>query len=141
MKYTGDCPFKDIDEAKSFIIDYIITNYSKPGLGRLSCFIKETHTYIGWSGLKLHSDSNEVDLGFRIMKEFWNNGYATESSNIIIDHAFNTLNLPYIIGNFHYNNIASQRVLEKCNFKPNKTNYENNEKWYSYILQNSTTNQ
>jgi ribosomal-protein-alanine N-acetyltransferase len=32
IKYTGDVPFKNIEEARSFIIDY--DHYSKYGFGR-----------------------------------------------------------------------------------------------------------
>ena len=54
------------------------------------------------------------EIGFIFNPAFQNKGYATEASRSIIDHAFKKLNVHRIVGFCSMENIASQRVLEKC---------------------------
>ncbi|MFT5147613.1 MAG: ribosomal-protein-alanine N-acetyltransferase, partial [Flavobacteriales bacterium] len=76
MKYTGDLPFKDIEDTKKFVEDY--NHYNLHGYGRWSVILKSNKEFIGWCGLKKH-DTGYTDLGFRFSQEHWNKGYATES--------------------------------------------------------------
>jgi len=110
MKYTGDVAFKSVSEAEHFLKNY--SDYSKNGYGRWSVFIKETHQYIGWCGLKLN-DNNIVDIGFRFFRKEWGKGYATESAKASLEYGFTKLNIKEIIGRASLNNKASIKVLEK----------------------------
>ncbi len=56
---------------------------------------------------------DKVDLGYRLKKEYWGMGYATEASKAIIDHGFNVLNLDLIIAIALPENKASIRIMEK----------------------------
>ncbi len=70
-------------------------------IGNISLVIKDTETEIGWI-------SN---------KEYWNNGYMSEAVNALIDYAFSTFNINKIIATCTEKNIASYKVMEKCNMK------------------------
>ena len=54
---------------------------------------------IGCVGLLFHPDTNHwwgedgVELGYWIGEEYWGNGYAAESSERLIQHAFEDLNI------------------------------------------------
>ena len=50
-------------------------------------------------------------------EEYWGNGYATEASKAIINHAFSDLNVNEIYASYKYENKQSGRVLEKLGFK------------------------
>lgn len=110
LKYTGDPPFESIEDALAFVDGY--DNYSTDGFGRWTVRLKSDNSFIGWCGLKRHSNG-EVDLGFRIMRKHWGNGYATEAALGCIEYAFKSLDLPYLIGRAMKQNAASHRVLEK----------------------------
>lgn len=112
LKYTGDLPFSAIADAEKFLINY--SEYRKNGFGRWAVILKETESFIGWSGLKLNEE-NLVDIGFRFFKKEWGKGYATESAKAVLDYGFNTLKLKEIIGRASKDNISSIRVLEKLN--------------------------
>ena len=122
IKYTGDAPFKNIEEAQAFIKNYITTVYHKAhtttqtGLGRYAVTRKSDNIFLGWCGLKFNQDNRQVDLGFRFFEKYWNQGYATEASEACVSYAFKELHLPYIIARTHNNNTASQKVLKKLNF-------------------------
>ncbi|MBT3587817.1 MAG: GNAT family N-acetyltransferase [Flavobacteriaceae bacterium] len=110
LKYTGDLPFSSIVDAKKFLINY--SDYKENGSGRWAVILKETESFIGWSGLKLNEE-NLVDIGFRFFKKEWGKGYATESAKAVLDYGFTILKLKEIIGRASKDNISSIRVLEK----------------------------
>jgi ribosomal-protein-alanine N-acetyltransferase len=111
IRYTGDDPFASVKAAGDFIRKY--DAYAKTGYGRLTILLKSTLQYAGWCGLKLDPASSETDLGFRLHKKFWNQGYATEASLRCIDFGFKELNLDKIVGRAMQENKASINVLKK----------------------------
>lgn len=116
LQYTGDIPFKKEEDALAFIKNY--TAYDHTGIGRYAVIRKQDQQFLGWCGLKYHAKERKVDIGFRFFREYWNQGYATESAQAVIDYAFNTLNYPLLIARAHVLNIASHRVLKKCQMLP-----------------------
>lgn len=81
--------------------------------------ISEMHNpnyVIGFGGInyKHFNDEIKLNLGYRIDKEFWGRGYATELANSAIDFAFNELNINEIYALVRPTNLASIKVLEKC---------------------------
>ncbi len=114
IRYTGDPPFKSIDEAKEFLANY--SNYKLHGFGRWAVILKETNEFIGWCGLKKH-DEGFVDIGFRFFKKYWGKGYASEAAKATLAYGFQTLNFDEILGRSVAENLASIRVLEKLNMQ------------------------
>ena len=112
VRYTGDVPFVSIEEAAEFLKNY--TSYRDYGFGRWGVFLKETEGFMGWCGLKYSPELKEYDLGFRLMKKYWNKGYATEAGLACLKYGFNQFNIPEILGRVRPENIASVRALEKC---------------------------
>ena len=110
IKFTGDLPFKNIEEAEKFIENY--QEYKKHGFGRWAVEEKESKQFIGWCGLKLNEE-NYIDLGFRILKPEWKKGYATEAAKACIEYGFENLKLNLIIARTFEQNYPSQKVLEK----------------------------
>jgi ribosomal-protein-alanine N-acetyltransferase len=54
------------------------------------------------------------EIGFIFNPAFQNKGYATEASCALINYSFNELNAHRVVGFCSTENIASQKVLEKC---------------------------
>ena len=71
---------------------------------------------IGACGL-VQIDGPTPDLGYWIGAPYWGNGYATEATRAVIDHAFTTLGHEAIQAGARVTNPASRRVLEKCGFQ------------------------
>ncbi|NQV53135.1 MAG: GNAT family N-acetyltransferase [Flavobacteriales bacterium] len=114
VKYTGDPPFQSEKDARSFLENY--GEYAESGFGRWAVKAIEEERFIGWCGLKRHKNG-EVDLGFRLLKQEWNKGYATEASLACLKLAFETHRLSYVIGRAMQENKASLRVLEKIGMR------------------------
>ena len=112
-KYTGD-PMKDLDHAKKVLEQVILPQYALYNHGRWAVHTKSNLEFIGWCGLKFRPERNEIDLGYRLIKNAWGKGYATEAAYACIKYGFEKLNLQRIIGRAMPDNIASLNVLKKC---------------------------
>ena len=127
IRYTHD-PIADVEHAKQVLHEVMLPQYSLYDHGRWAVHLRSNLEFMGWCGLKYLSETNEVDLGYRLMKKFWGKGYATEAALACIEYGFNTLNLPVIIGRALPGNLASIKVLEKCGMK-----YLHDEVMHSYL--------
>lgn len=132
MKFTGDRSFAQLEEARSFLQDY--HPYQKDGLGRWGIKDKIHHTFVGWCGLKYHEDKGEIDLGFRIIKEEWNKGYATEAAQLCLRLAFHGMDIPKIVGRVQVGNEASIHVLQKLGFTYQHTFIEREKNWLQFEI-------
>lgn len=112
LKYTGNDPFKTLDEATKFIENY--PDYKRNGFGRWAVCSKENDVFLGWCGLKYDTELKETDLGFRFYKKYWGQNFATEAALACIQYGFEVLQLKEIVGRAYAANKASIRVLEKC---------------------------
>ena len=72
---------------------------------------------IGFNGLKFLPELGETDLGYRLRRDCWGRGFATESSLAIVRHGFEVLKLERILGLVLPGNHASIRVLEKVGMR------------------------
>jgi RimJ/RimL family protein N-acetyltransferase len=111
VKYTGDVSFTSVEEAQNFLLNY--DHYRKYGFGRWAVILKQTNDYLGWCGLKYTPDLDEFDIGFRLMKMHWNQGYATEAAKACLEIGFNKFNMKAIVGRAMKKNLASIKVLQK----------------------------
>ena len=112
IRFTGDEPFKSIEEASALIKNY--DQYRKHGYGRWTVLEEHSSEYVGWCGLNFNKESGETDLGFRFKRNAWGKGIATEAATACVNYGFNELKLAKIIGRAMKENRASIRVLEKA---------------------------
>jgi len=134
LKYTGDEIFNTIAEARTFFENYQLEVYDKVGYGRMTTILKETDEVIGWSGMKFHPENNEVDLGYRFHKRFWNKGYGTEAAIACLKYAYETLKLETVVAYADKKNIGSCRVLEKSGFTNKGMKEHYGKMWQYYEL-------
>jgi len=86
------------------------------GQGELSLLITFDGEPIGGCGLA-QLEGPAPDLGYWLGAPYWGNGYATEASRALIDHAFAALGCEALQAGARVTNPASRRVLEKCGFQ------------------------
>lgn len=114
LKYTGDVPFKSLAEARIFLENY--DQYTRHKLGRMAMIRKADDVWLGWCGLRMDEETNEVDLGFRVFREHWGQSYATEAAKATMEYG-QSLGIDRIIGRAVIHNSASIRILEKVGMK------------------------
>ncbi len=113
LRYLHEPELKDEADARRVIRDIILPQYSLYNLGRWAIILKEGNTFIGWCGLKYRPEKKEIDLGYRLVPQYWGYGYATEAATHTLRYGLDILNLETIIGQAHIENIASWTILEK----------------------------
>jgi [ribosomal protein S5]-alanine N-acetyltransferase len=112
VKYVHEPVLTSEAAAKKIILDIIMPQY-RHDLGRWALHTRSDMNFIGWCGLKLRPERNEIDLGYRLCKSEWGNGYATEAAEKTLQYGFNEQHLKLITGRAHIENKASIKVLEK----------------------------
>lgn len=138
-RYLGKKPITKKSQAEANI-KTIRQQYHDHGIGRWAMINKTTQEFMGWVGLKLNTTpinnhNNFYDIGYRIIKHFWGQGYATESAKAVLNYGFNTLRLNKIYGITELNNQASHQVLLKIGLSYINDFYDNNTqlklRWYA----------
>lgn len=142
-RYLGNNPVTTIEQSREYIKN-IRQQYQDNGIGRMAVFIKETDEFIGWAGLKLEHNvdghAQFYDVGYRFIKKYWGNGYATEAALFFVDYGFNELKLEKIVGCAMVKHSASRGALEKAGlqFIENFEDVEYGEcAWYEIVNPNS----
>lgn len=87
-----------------------------PGMGSYITELKSTGDFIGWHSLKPLPGTNEIEVGYRLLKRHWGKGYATEGARFFVQRGLKELNLPRVVAITAIENTASQSVLTKSGF-------------------------
>ena len=82
---------------------------------------KKDGTHIGNLCFKGLGENGVVEIGYGIQKEYQGQGYATEAVKALCDWAFHQPKVRALEAEADAENVASQRVLERCGFCPNGT--------------------
>ncbi len=88
-------------------------HWEERGFGWWAVEFRESNELIGWCGLGVLDETEEVEVLYLLKRSHWGTGLATEAAKHSIDYAFNKLDIDIVIGLTHPDNIPSQRVLEK----------------------------
>ncbi|MFG3257200.1 GNAT family N-acetyltransferase [Streptomyces sp. NPDC048172] len=92
--------------------------HDHPGLGTRGFWAAEeraTGTFLGWFEFRPLADDTPavVELGYRLNRNAWGHGYATEGSRALIDKGFTELGVERVTANTMAVNAGSRRVMEK----------------------------
>jgi len=95
------------------------SNYHKdhPGFGYWFTSLKKSSEFVGFFLVKLLAETAEVEIGYRLLPEYWGRGLATEGALQMVRYAFNSLKTDRVVGVTLPENVASRRVLEKAGLK------------------------
>ncbi|MEO8860328.1 MAG: GNAT family N-acetyltransferase [Ginsengibacter sp.] len=112
IKYLHEPILENEEEAKKIINEIILPQYML-NLGRWAIHTKTDYEFIGWCGLKNIPETGIIDLGYRLLKNAWGNGYGTEAAQYTVIYGLRDLKIKTITGMAHVDNIASIKILEK----------------------------
>ena len=113
-------------QTQSWVRDWLrdcLKNYQQLGFGPWAVVEKSSRTVIGYSGLFHFPDIDgqpEIEVGYRLARSAWGQGFATEAVSEIRDYSFNILCLPRLIALIDPQNAASIRVAEKAGMRYEK---------------------
>jgi RimJ/RimL family protein N-acetyltransferase len=112
VRYLGGVPLTR--EHSDGIAEWAQECFAKEGLGLLAVERREDGAFLGMCGLHhQRSYPDDVEIGWRLAREQWGHGYATEAATGWLDHAFGPLGLPRVISITDPPNVRSLAVMRR----------------------------
>jgi ribosomal-protein-alanine N-acetyltransferase len=94
-------------------IRLVSSRWEKDRIGFCALIEKRRGEFLGWCGIWRLKETNELEVGYAVAKNFWNRGFATEAAEKFIEYAFDRLRPDKIVAVAEPKNWASRRVMEK----------------------------
>lgn len=102
------------------------TQISEQGWGLWATELIETGQFIGFIGLGRNSDSPRgevLEVGWRLAREFWGQGYATEGARAALVFAFQMLKTAEVYSLTSVTNVRSQAVMHRLGMTDTNENF------------------
>jgi RimJ/RimL family protein N-acetyltransferase len=116
---TGGVPTSRA-EIQNEVLPAFLAYYQRyEGYGFWAAIERATGEFLGWFHFRPRQDSppGQVELGYRLRKSAWGNGYATEGSRALIRKGFTEHGVQRVVAEAMAVNLASRRVMEKVGLK------------------------
>jgi len=98
-------------------IDRMIEFHKNYGYGLYAVELKATGEFIGFIGFALPSFEADfmpcIEIGWRLSKEFWHHGYATEGALACLTYGFDQLGFNEVVSFTSKINVPSIAVMER----------------------------
>jgi RimJ/RimL family protein N-acetyltransferase len=107
-------------EALKERLKFYISCYEK-NIGMQAIIWKETNEMVGWSGLQPLENTEEIEVGYGMIKEFWGKGIGFETALFWLKYGFEKLGLDRIVAVADKENVGSWKIMEKLGMKYEKT--------------------
>lgn len=95
------------------------------GLGYWAAIERSSGEFLGWFGLAgENAERGDAELGYRLRRSAWGQGYATEGARELVHLCFAELGVRRAFAHTMAVNLASRRVLEKAGLTHVRTYFE-----------------
>jgi len=116
MRYWNTPPMETLGEAE-LLIDEAQADYRSKIALRFGIENKETAALLGTCSLFNHiRSSRRAEIGYILNRDFWRQGYMNEALAILINYAFDVLDLNRLEADVDPRNYASAKTLLKLGF-------------------------
>lgn len=118
MRYLGaGLKGRSRDEVAASLDGMVESYAQRPGYGLLHASRREDGRFVGACGLFPVPEGGEIEIAYRLPRDCWGQGYATEMARAVLAHGFDALGLPRVVGLTWPENVASQNVLRKIGMR------------------------
>jgi [ribosomal protein S5]-alanine N-acetyltransferase len=91
-----------------------LRNYATKGFGASAVIEKDTGEFIGCCGIVYDPERQEPEIIYAFHPTSWGKGYASELVPEMLKYGLDQCGLPYVLATIHFENTASQRIVEKA---------------------------
>ena len=118
MRYITGQP-ETPDETRA-LIARVQGRWATFGFGWWTVLDAASGAVVGAAGVNRldHDPANPHEVGWRLRRDCWGKGLATEAAHAVLRHVFVTLDAPVACAIRHPDNLASQRVMERLGMRP-----------------------
>jgi RimJ/RimL family protein N-acetyltransferase len=110
------------------LVEHCSSLISKRGWGFWAAEEISTKLFIGFIGLNIPSASLPfspcVEIGWRLARPYWNQGFAREGAQAALDFAFNSLQLSEVVSFTALENTRSEAVMKRLEMKRDALTFE-----------------
>jgi len=110
MKFIGDGSPRPYEEAIRAVKKYN-GQIEDQGWARFAVELKENNTIIGFCGYDHYN--GELDFGWRLGKQYWGKGYATEAAQKVLRLGVEQFQFPRIVSVSFKENVGSLNLMRK----------------------------
>lgn len=136
MRYMHGEVIHTIEEARAEIA-LMEKQYAEDGITRWAVIEKKSGNLIGVSGFRIINELRNghqhfYSLGYRFIRRYWGQGFATEAAVAGLRYGFETLGISDTYATVMKDNIGSRQVLTKCGlqFVNEFEHHGQDELWY-----------
>ena len=112
-KYVTWLPHENIETSK-MLIEYWLKEEDNPKTIRYMITTKESDEPIGMIDVVDYIDGSP-EIGYSLSRKQWNKGYMSEACKAFVQYLLN-IGFDKVVIEANIENIASNRVIEKCGF-------------------------
>lgn len=112
-RYLGGTRLQN-PEALSARIRFYMSCYESHGYGNCAMIWKKNGNMIGSAGLQPLAGTDETEIGYSLIKDFWRMGIGFESASAWLKFGFEKAWLERIVAVADPGNVGSRRIMEKC---------------------------
>ncbi len=125
MRYITGKP--DTEQDTRDMIERVKARWLQYGFSWWSFIEQETGQIVGAGCIQYlgRDPANPHETGWRLRRDRWGRGYASEAAQAMAAWAFESLKVPYLCAVCHQDNRASSHVMEKLGMT-----YKGIERWY-----------
>ncbi|MEP6704526.1 MAG: GNAT family N-acetyltransferase [Acidobacteriota bacterium] len=134
-KFLGGTKLQN-PESLSKRIRFYMRCYETHGFGTCAMIWKPSGEMIGSAGLQPLDGTDEVEVGYSMIKEYWGKGIGTEAARVWLDHGFRSAGLDRIVAVAHTENWASRRIMEKLGMHYEKSEFHYGAECAFYAISN-----
>lgn len=125
---------KSREECEVFFRKIIVQYAKTPLIGRWAVELKTTGEFVGSFAIIPIEDTEDIQLGYALLKAYWGLGYASELTQSGLDYYFECFPVDHIYAIAEKPNIASHNVLMKNGFVKQLEKSEGQKTLYQYIF-------
>jgi RimJ/RimL family protein N-acetyltransferase len=116
MKYSVNGVCDEVATRK--FIEWCLSCYESHGVGPLALIDKMDSELIGFcsAGPEMVVDVEEMNLGYRLARRYWNRGLASEAARAVLNYVFREKKFNSVVVIIEPEHVASLKVAEKVGF-------------------------
>lgn len=121
LRFIGDRGVHTEADAQNYLQNGPMKSYESNGFGLWHISLKAEGTPIGMCGLIKRDTLEDPDIGFAMLPEFAEKGYAFEMATAVLQLSKSAFNMPRVVAITDFENLRSIALLQKIGLQFEKT--------------------